>query len=500
MQRKGTRRLATVGALLVVVALAAGAALAGKEGDRSTEIKRAIDGGKAKNVILFIGDGMGESEITLARDYALGAAGRFAGLDSLTFTGDATTYSVQETDPTKPDYVPDSAPTASAWATGLKTSNERISTLPGVNTPGNDPKTILELAQEQGLATGNVSTAEITDATPAAVDSHVPYRSCQGPQNMEPCPLYKKTVGGPGSIAEQTVDHGVDVVLGGGLSRFTQVNDGGPYVGQTVLQQAEALGYQVVKNRADMLAADGSKKLLGLFKGGNMTTEWKGTPAEFVRTGPQRCNEANRPSNEPSLAEMTRKAIELLDRKTEANGNGRGWPPFAKKGKKGFFLQVESASIDKQDHVFNPCEQIGETVSFDEAVQAGLAYAAENEDTLVIVSADHSHTSQIIPQTTVSPGRTSILLGADAAPGQTTCVLADDRASTAPGCITVNYATSVAIQTHTGSTVPVLAQGPQAANVLGLNDHTDLFEIMNRALFGNEGEEDDDDDGEGDDD
>lgn len=468
MQRKTRRRLLAGTTATLLVAAVAGGAIAGQEGDRTASVKHELKGGKAKNIILFIGDGMGESEITVARDYALGAAGRFAGLDSFTFSGDVTTYSVQETDPSKPDYVPDSAPTATAWATGLKTSNERISTLPGVAAPGNDPQTILELAQKQGFATGNVSTAEITDATPAAVNSHVPYRSCQGPQNMGPCPLYKKSAGGPGSIAEQTVDHGVDVVLGGGLSRFTQVNDGGPYAGKTVVQQAQALGYDVVTNRADMLAADGSKKLLGLFKGGNMTTEWSGVPAATVRSGPQRCNEANRPANEPSLAEMTQKAIELLER-------GRG-------GKQGFFLQVESASIDKQDHAFNPCEQIGETVSFDQAVQAGLAFAAKNEDTLVIVSADHSHTSQIIPQTTVSPGRTSVLIGADAAPGETACVVADDRASTAPGCITVNYATSVGIQTHTGSTVPVFAQGPQAANVLGLLDQTDLFRIMNRAL------------------
>ena len=88
-------------------------------------------GGPAKNVILFIGDGMGESEITLARNYALGAAGEFKGIDSLTFTGDVTTYSVQETNPLVPDYVPDSAATGTAWATGVKTSNERISTSAG---------------------------------------------------------------------------------------------------------------------------------------------------------------------------------------------------------------------------------------------------------------------------------------------------------------------------------------------------------------------------------
>ena len=475
MHRRGTRRLLATGTLLVTIALAAGVALAtNTNDDRSNEVKRAIDGGKAKNVILFIGDGMGEPEITLGRNYQLGAAGRFAGLDSLAFTGDVTTYSVHETDPSKPDYVPDSAPTASAWATGQKSSNERISTLPGVFTPGNDPKTILELAQAAGYATGNVSTAEITDATPAALDSHVPLRGCHGPQDMAPCPAYKKSAGGPGSIAEQTVDHGVDVVLGGGRNRFTQLNDGGPYAGQTVIAQAEALGYRVVQNRTDMLAADSSKKLLGLFHPSTMTTEWNGLLAATARTGPQRCNEANRPASEPSLSEMTQKALEILEEK----GNPK--KPF----KPGFFLQVEGASIDKQDHAFNPCAQIGETVAFDKAIQLGLAYAAKHKDTLVLVSADHSHTSQIIPQTTTSPGRTSTLIGKDAAPSQTTCVVpADGRASNAPGCITVNYATSTgSSQTHTGHTVRIAAQGPQAANVLGLIDQTEIFHIMARAL------------------
>src|SRR5262245_60892259 len=254
MRKRTTRRRLILGlAVIAVAGLTAGAAGAwhgwGNDGDRSRAVKKQIKRGPAKNVILFIGDGMGESEITLARNYALGAAGQFEGIDSLTFTGDVTTYSVQETAPSVPDYVPDSAATGTAWATGKKTSNERVSTLPGVTTPGSDPKTILELAQGAGYATGNVSTAEITDATPAVLDSHVPIRGCQGPADMAACPAYKKSAGGPGSIAEQTVDHGVDVVLGGGLQRFNQVIDGGPDAGETVVQSAQGQGYDFVNNR-----------------------------------------------------------------------------------------------------------------------------------------------------------------------------------------------------------------------------------------------------------
>jgi alkaline phosphatase/streptomycin-6-phosphatase len=443
--------------------LAAGTAFATwTSGDRSDSIKRAIDDGSAKNIILFIGDGMGESEITVARNYSLGAAGKFPGIDAPTFTGDATTFAVQEADPSKPDYVTDSAASGTAWATGVKTSNNRVSTTPKTDL---DVKTILELAQGKGWATGNVSTAEITDATPAVLSSHVRLRGCQGPADMATCPQDVKPAG-PGSIAEQTVDHHVDVVLGGGKQRYDQKITGGPDAGKSVIESAERQGYKVVTNRADLLAYRGSKLLLGLFTAGNMTTEWNGALASpYPGSGPQRCNEANRPANEPTLAEMTRVAIDRLD-----DSNGRGWSWKKKRHESdGFFLQVEGASIDKQDHAQNPCAQIGETVAFDEAVQVGLAYAARHKDTLVIVTADHGHTSQIIePQSATdhSPGAISTLVTADGVN------------------MVVNYATNLngRSQSHTGTQIRVAAQGPQAANVLGLVDQTDLFRLMKRAM------------------
>lgn len=461
MRRSGTRRLVTVVIGLAVIALATGVALAtNRDGDRSSEVKRAIDGGRAKNVIFFLGDGMGESEITLARYYALGANGRWAGLEGLPFTGDVDTHSVQESDPSKPDYDPDSASTGTAWATGSRTSDNRVSTTAGTDQ---DLKTILELAQRRGFVTGNVSTAEITDATPAVLNSHVRLRGCQGPLDMTTCPQDKKSAGGPGSIAEQTVEHRVDVVLGGGRGRFDQVIPAGegPYAGKTVVQQAQALDYEFVTDRAGLLAYNGSKRLLGLFNPGNMTTEWNGAIATpYPGSGPQRCNEAFKPATEPSLAEMTTKAIELLER-AGRNKHGRH--------NDGFFLQVEGASIDKQDHASNPCAQIGETVAFDKAVQVGLAYAKRHPDTLVIVTADHAHTSQIISEqsaTDHSPGAISSLTTADGVN------------------MIVNYATNLPgrSQEHTGSTVRVAAQGPQAANVLGRIDQTDLFHIMARAI------------------
>jgi len=187
--------------------------------DRGRDLRDAIDGGRAKNVILFLGDGMGDSEITVARNYQVGANGRLW-MDTLPLTGEYTTYALQESNPSLIDYVTDSAASGTGWATGFKTSNGRISSVAGTGAAVTHYSTILELAQRAGFKTGNVSTAEITDATPAVLDSHINDRGCQGPANMATCAPSKKENGGPGSIAEQSVDHHVNVILGGGLARF----------------------------------------------------------------------------------------------------------------------------------------------------------------------------------------------------------------------------------------------------------------------------------------
>src|SRR5262249_52383767 len=194
-----------------------------QNGDRTADIRRGLEDGGARNILLFIGDGMGDSEITLARDYAAGAAGRLA-LDGLPFTGEYTTYAVKGSAPDLPEYVTDSAASGTGWATGVKTSNGRIST---TAQSDRDLKTILELAQERGYRTGDVTTAELTDATPAVLAAHVANRSCQGPADMAACGQDRKSAGGLGSIAEQLVAHRGDVLLGGGAGRFSPQTGGG---------------------------------------------------------------------------------------------------------------------------------------------------------------------------------------------------------------------------------------------------------------------------------
>jgi alkaline phosphatase len=400
----------------------------------------------ARRVILYIGDGMGDSEITLARYYTAGAAGRLA-MDTLPFTGTMTTYAVMEDDPARPVYVPDSAATATAWLTGTKTSNGRISTEPRTDRV---LRTIVELAQERGLRTGDVTTAELTDATPAAPAAHVAHRSCQGPADMQRCPQNRKRAGGLGAIAEHLVDRQVDVLLGGGARRFEQRTD----AGQTVLESASAHGYQIVTNAA-MLKAVSSGRLLGLFAPGNMTPEWTGRealPYPSNVTSPQICQTSGRPTNEPNLSEMTAKALDVL------GADDRG-----------FFLQVEGASIDKESHAANPCGQIGETIALDRAILVGLEYAAAHPDTLIIVTGDHGHSGQIVGTPTDADhptGLLSVLLTKDGSP------------------LTVSYATNGyhRAQDHTGTQIRVAARGPQGAAVRGVIDQTDLFRLISRAL------------------
>jgi alkaline phosphatase/streptomycin-6-phosphatase len=407
---------------------------------------------------------MGDSEITIARNYQVGANGRLW-MDTLPLTGAYTTYALQESNPSLIDYVTDSAASGTGWATGFKTSNGRISSVAGTGNTVTRLTTILELAQRAGFKTGNVSTAEITDATPAVLISHINDRGCQGPADMANCGPSKKDNGGPGSIAEQSVDHRLNVLLGGGRARFEQVITGGPHLGKTVIESAQLQGYQVAFDAASLGAID-DEHVLGLFNAGNMSLEWSGLQATtFPGSGlpaGQTCEENQRPANEPSLSDMTAKALDLLDDKDGRRGRS---------SKRGFFLQVEGASIDKQDHVESPCQQIGETIAFDRAIRVGLKYAELHPDTLIVVTADHAHTSQIVPVPGTEPlGRPGTL---------STLLTKGDRS-----LMTVSYGTRPhgQSQDHTGAELRIAAQGPQAANVVGVTNQTDLFHTMAIAL------------------
>lgn len=445
MQRK---TLLAACSVVAVAALAVGTASAvpvGFTGDRSAELASRIDPSKPRNVILLIGDGTDDSMITAARNYAVGAGGRLA-LDDLPFTGAMTTYGYKVgAGPDYPiAYVSDSAPTASAWSTGRKTVDGRVSQGPSTadDVPGTDYETVLEKYEAMGRRTGNITTAEVTDATPAAAAAHINARACQGPANMAACSSARKGGGGKGSIAEQLVDSGVDVLMGGGRSRYVQSTDAGP----SVLDYATGdKGFRLVEDETAMngvTSLDGGP-VLGLFAGGNMTPANK--PLTAVAPpgagGPTtRCEPADR-GGQPTLAEMTEKAIALLDNPD------------------GFFLQAESAMVDKQEHASDICGAIGDLIDLDAAVRVALDYQAENPDTLVVVTGDHSHSTQIVS----GPGggkQTATVLTADGDP------------------MSVAYSTGDVGSSHTGAQIRVAASGPQAANVTGVIDQTDLFATL----------------------
>jgi alkaline phosphatase len=443
---------ATIASALPALDLSLPGAANRRSGDQTRAIRKATEGGRAHNVILLIGDGMGDSEITIARNYVKGAAGRFAGIDALPLTGQYTTYSL--TKDGKPDYDPDSAATGSAWATGTKTYDGAIS----VDIRGKAQPTLLELAKAKGLRTGNVTTAEIQDATPAVLGAHVTARSCYGPKvTSTTCPTNALENGGAGSITEQIINTRADVTLGGGATTFEETAKAGTYAGKTLTQQATERGYQLVSDLAGLQSvqkANQGKPVLGLFAPGNMAVRWVGpeATADGGKQAPAKCTpNPDRAAAQPSLAQMTTKAIQLLRRQSND---------------KGFFLQVEGASIDKQDHAANACGQIGETVDLDEAVKVALAFAKRDGDTTVFVTADHAHTSQIIEAGSVTPGITVNLLTADDAP------------------MTINYATAAkgSSMQHTGSQLRIAGYGPGAANIVGLTDQTDLNTTIRRLL------------------
>lgn len=465
----------------------------------------------AKNVILFIGDGMGDSEITVARNYLHGANGSFDGLDKIgqpnlntaeAGTGQYTTFSLgsSSSDGKYPKAgginenagvvtpVTDSSASGSAWATGTKTYNNAVD----IDINGNPQLNLIELAKAKGLATGNVTTSEIQDATPAVLESHSTERSCYGPQGKtdgssnnadKQCRAEQlKENGGIGSISEQLLDTRADVTIGGGSKYFRQTAQGGDYAGKTLWEQAKERGFQTVENDVDAFSAlryQENQPVLALLGDGNLPTQYnpsvatKRDPAKDENpvectTNAKWLGNKTAAGNSASLADMTSKALDLL----QANP----------KSQNGFFLQVEGASIDKQDHNGNACGQIGETDDLDKAISAALEKINLN-DTLVIVTADHAHTSQIV-ESQPAYALSTVLKTKD---GSNMVVSYGTSASNlySDGNDTEGAADSSKAQgnmSHTGTQLRIAASGPGASRVDGLTDQTDNFFTIAHAL------------------
>ena len=380
-------------------------------------------------------------------------------MDALKLRGDVTTYNVgpAAAPPVPAELRAGLRADRPAWSSGIKTLDGRLGQGPssGVTVPGTNFKTYMEIARDRGLSTGNVSTAEITDATPAGPSSHISQRGCQGPNDTRTaCPTETKAAGGLGSIAEQQADEKFDVVLGGGRARYAQPLEAGGTQERHRLR-GPGQGLQVRRHRGrDERRHVARPRPAPARPVPRRQHDDRVQPADRVRHGRRlgttKCTPSNR-GTEPTLNEMTDKAIKLL----------QGNP-------KGFVLQVEGASIDKRDHASDACGQIGELLGMDDAIGVAQEFQRTHPDTLILVTADHSHTSQIIPVRQVPRGAYTTLQTVDGQP------------------IRIAYGTApvAGSQAHTGSTVPVFASGPRAADIVGTIDQTELFPVLTNTRTG----------------
>lgn len=334
---------------------------------------------RAKNVILFIGDGMGVSTVTAARILEGQLRGQPGEENSLSFEklpylALSKTYSVNQ-------QTPDSAPTMTAMVTGVKTEDGILSVNQNVvrgdykTVAGNELKTILEQAEQKGLSTGVVTTARVTHATPAATYAHSPERNWESDAEL---PADAAAAGFPDiarQLAEFSYGDGLEVALGGGRRYFLpnttpdpelvgkkgSRKDGRDLTAEWVSKYPNA-AYVWNKTQFDAIDPTRTKHLLGLFNASHMEYEHD-RPADA--------------GGEPSLAEMTSKAIDMLSQ-----------------NHKGYFLMVESGRIDHGHHASNAFRALTDTIAFSEAVKTALS-KVDLSDTLIVVSADHSHTMTI---------------------------------------------------------------------------------------------------------
>jgi len=311
---------------------------------------------RPKNVLFFLGDGLGMNTMTAARIYAVGEDGELT-LDTLPESAFVKTFSQDA-------QVTDSAASMSAYMTGVKVNNGVVSmsagTLARANQcgSGHAVPTLAELARARGLSVGVVTTTSVTDATPAAVYAHVCERGMQShiAQALVPGGAGFNTALGP---------NGLDVVLGGGSAFFKGAAQGGKRTdGRDLLAELTTGGVRLVTTPAQLDALDpgARQSVVGLFAPGHLDYD-------AVRD----------PAVQPGLAQMTVKAISLLAQNP-----------------KGFFLVVEGGLIDKALHNTLAKRALQETVTFDAALKAAIAQMRALDpglkNTLIVATADHDHT------------------------------------------------------------------------------------------------------------
>ncbi|WP_421204356.1 alkaline phosphatase [Aeromonas enteropelogenes] len=430
----------------------------------------------AKNVILFIGDGMGPTVLTATRLYKVGEEGNLEIMKLArsarikTFSNDAQTT--------------DSAPSMAAYTTGVKMNNEVIAmssdtkaVAPSKDVNGNKGinnctsdnakpvPSILELAKAAGKSIGAVTTTELTHATPAATYSHICHRDAA-------YAIAEQAVPG-GSGFNTALKDGMDVLMGGGANHWTPYdstsNKKGRADGRDLTAELTAQGYRYVTTKNELAGVD-SGKVLGLFSASSHLDY----ELDRVAKGSA--------STQPSLSEMTAKAIDLLSQNSQ-----------------GYFLMVEGGRIDHALHGTNAKRALTDAVALDEAVKTALGKVDLN-DTLIVVTADHDHTMTINGYAAkgnpvldlVKNGDGSTQNDADGKPF-TTLVFGNGPnrpnvrpALTSDQVMADGYLQETGVklgsETHGGGDVMLFADGAGSSRFKGTLDNTGVFGKLKEAL------------------
>jgi alkaline phosphatase len=496
-------------ALLIatVVVATAGAGARGAFGDRDDD--EAQSRRRARNVIFFVGDGMGVSTVTATRVFSVGVAGQLV-VDQFPYTALSKTYSADS-------ITPDSAPTMTAMMTGVNT-NQSVLGLDGSTEPndfnhdgdGQAPWTLLEQAKAHGMKVGVVSTARITHATPAATFAHINQRDNENAIALQALRT--------DATYNRRLERGIDLLMGGGRQFFvpTTVVDeegdaGSRTDGRDLRAEFKAAGYKYVWNTAGFNALKtASLPVLGLFERGHMEYE---------------ADRATDFGGEPSVAQMTAKSIQLLEQASRRRSDG-------------YFLMVEGGRIDHAHHEGNAYRALVDAQALDEAIGAAVQIV-DLRETLIIVSADHSHVFNIagyplrpleelpyqvrssvpgyaaaggrghgildvaydvnqstghVSEITDRDGIPYTVLGYLNGPGYRGKPRVDPRADTTPGrsgqiatgswhqAYFQEAAVPLGSETHAGEDVVIYAIGPGAERVHGTVKNTHIYQVMKRAL------------------
>ncbi|MEO1013915.1 MAG: alkaline phosphatase [Pseudomonadota bacterium] len=450
--------------------------------------------GRAKNAIIFLADGMGPTTVTAARIFdgqSRGEAGEenYLSFERMPHLALAKTYNTDA-------QTPDSAGTMSAIVTGVKTKIGVISMTDAVvrgecaASRGAEAPTLVELAEQAGMATGVISTARLTHATPAAAYAHSPDRNWERDTNLPE----EAVENGCRDIARQLIEFpygdGLELAMGGGRSNFLPIEAkdpedgdaaGGRKDGRNLIDEwnAKSDSHVAVVDQQGFDALDPSDapRVLGLFERSHMEYE------------------ADRKADaggEPSLAEMTRFAIDLLSREED-----------------GFVLVVEAGRVDHAHHAGNAARALGDAQAFSEAIAAALDMTSP-EETLIVATADHGHTLTIAgyPRkgnnilglvenpagvfsgrfARAADGKGYTTLGYANGPGSVIFGLKNaKRAAPNPTETTnVSYRQQAAIplgsETHGGQDVAIYASGPGAYLFDGTVEQNYIFHVVDDAL------------------